>query len=451
MDTYGVGIVGAGPCGIACALKLSEQGVKVVIIEEGKEYHSRKCFADDGGKCMNCNRCSVISGFGGCVHYGDSAKLSYHPSGKELFRKLGDDYDRICDEACSIWGVSKKDFLNGELDGSRYGLEIKNYPVRVITSQEIRNRIEYFKDRLDELGVTFIWAEMKTFRECSEGFNVEISDGNSIFCRKLVLALGRGGMKWLEGNATLLGIEYCLPVSTIGVRFEMPKKYLMKLGEIHPDLKIRLTNAGYKYKTFCYCAGKNGGRLKFANYGDYTLLDGHVLTETDLESEYGNFALLKSLIKIGESAHECKNRVQEVLIEYKKISSGKPIFQRYYDFKNEIDSKQTIELSSKNVMVGPVYKLLLGETKAFCTVAEKVLEFIANSANVSLNTIENSTNVIGLELEGLWNKIYTDTYCMTSIQNLYVGGDCGGEVQGILQATMEGIRIAENIVQPICN
>lgn len=133
------------------------------------------------------------------------------------------------------------------------------------------------------------------------------------------------------------------------------------------------------------------------------------------------------------------------------VCGGKPIFQRYYDLKNEIDSIKAGELSSKNAQVGPVYKLLLGEVKEFCSVAEKVLRYVADSSKVSLNTIENSTNVIGLELEGLWNKIYTDTYCMTSIQNLYVGGDCGGEVQGILQATMEGIRIAENIIQLTCD
>ena len=34
---------------------------------------------------------------------------------------------------------------------------------------------------------------------------------------------------------------------------------------------------------------------------------------------------------------------------------------------------------------------------------------------------------------------------MTNIEGLYVGGDCGGETQGILQATMMGIKIAESV------
>lgn len=53
--------------------------------------------------------------------------------------------------------------------------------------------------------------------------------------------------------------------------------------------------------------------------------------------------------------------------------------------------------------------------------------------------------VIALELEGLWDKVETNDEFETTCENLYIGGDCGGETQGIMQATMMGIRIADAI------
>ena len=63
-----------------------------------------------------------------------------------------------------------------------------------------------------------------------------------------------------------------------------------------------------------------------------------------------------------------------------------------------------------------------------------------------MDEILSKVNVVGLEMEGLWDHIITDENFMTNIGGLYVGGDCGGEVQGLLQATMIGIKIAEAIV-----
>jgi len=446
MYTYDIAIIGAGPCGIACAIKATENGKKVVVIEAGSDYEKRVCAVDAGGECSNCSFCNVIAGFGGCVHYGDSAKLTYFPSGKALYNRLKVDYERIKKDACKLWNVDcERNFISQEINTDDYNFSVKSYPVCVVSSRDIKERIAYFKKEFTEKSIEYINSEMIDFEKEGRGFSVRLSKGDTVQCKRLVLAMGRQGMKWLKRNLDTKEIKYVPPTSSLGFRFEMPKKYLMEVGRKHPDFKARTEENKEKFKTFCFCAGDNGGRLKFANYGEYTLLDGHVLTDSDEESEYGNFALLRQVTLPSNSDKEYCEIIKGIIDNYIEISEGRPIYQSYMDFREMVETESNIGISTKYVKKGCVYKLFSGDLKAYCNVAEEIFRYIADINNICIEDIVRCTNVVGLELEGLWDQIITDENFMTSVENLYIGGDCGGETQGILQATMIGIKIAEAV------
>lgn len=259
MYTYDIGIIGAGPCGISCALNAANKGKKVVIIESGNNFANRKCIVDDGKECCNCQYCNVISGFGGCVHYGDSAKLSYFPSGKELKKKLANDYNRIRDEACALWNVdSNDDFVSNSIETNTYKFSVKDYPVCVMHNEDIKKVIKSWWDKLQEQNVEYVNDEMVDFEKKNNRFEVVLKDGKPLFCDKLVLAIGRQGLGWLRENIHTKEIRRESPTSSIGFRFEMPKEYLVGLGMIHPDFKVRMEYNKTKYKTFCFCAGTHG-------------------------------------------------------------------------------------------------------------------------------------------------------------------------------------------------
>lgn len=447
MYTYDIGIIGAGPCGISCALSTADKGKKVVIIECGNNFATRYCAADAGKECCSCQVCNVISGFGGCVHYGDSAKLTFFPSGKELKKKLANDYERIRDDACDLWSVdSNTDFFSNEIKISQHGFSVKEYPVCVLCSDDIKKKVSSWWEKLQKQNVDYINDEMIDFEKKDNVFEVVLRNNKKVFCKKILLAMGRKGIGWFKDNISKKGINYMSPISSIGFRFEMPKEYLIELGKLHPDFKARTEYKGTKYKTFCFCAGIHGGRLKFANYGKYTLLDGHILTESDTESKYANFALLKQIKPSEKGNIDYYDAVNDILVEYQKISKGSPIFQSYLDFKNMIEREPKSPISTSYVKNGPVYKLLKEGLNDYCDVAQEIFNYLANFNGILIDEMLSQVNVVGLELEGLWNKIITDENFMTSMEGLYVGGDCGGETQGILQATMMGIKIAEAIV-----
>lgn len=446
MYTYDIVIVGAGPCGIACALSAADKDKHVALIEGGSNHTDRFCAVDAGEKCRNCKPCNVISGFGGCVHYGDSAKLSYFPSGKELKKKLGEDYDRIRDRACDFWNVdSQKDFASNAIIAKDRSFTVKEYPVCVLGSNAIKQKINDWWQEIQKKQIDYINDEMIDFENKEDVFIVTLRDNKKLLCKKLVLAMGRQGAKWLRDNIVNMGIKFNDPISSMGLRFEMPKEYLLKLGKEHPDFKARVDRNKVKYKTFCFCAGTHGGRLKFTNYGDYTLLDGHVLTDCDVESDYANFALLRQIVQQENVNANYHCFVNEILKNYHVICGGRPIFQSFIDFKKMLSGNSVFPISTPCVKEGPVYELI-GETlNEYCDVAQEIFDYIAERNSITIEELVSRVNVVGLELEGLWDHIITDEKFMTNIEGLYFGGDCSGEAQGILQATMMGIKISESL------
>ncbi len=444
MCTYDIGIIGAGPCGISCAIKAAQKGNKVVIVECGNDFENRYCAVDGGKECNSCQFCNVISGFGGCVHYGDSAKLTYYPSGKALYKKLNNDYERIRNEACQLWDIKlESDFISNTIEAEGYDFTVKEYPVCVVDSEHIKKQIRRWRREIQDYKVEYIQKEMIDFKKEDNVFRVILSDQEVFSCKKLIIAIGRKGLSWLRDNVQKKGIQFKTPVPSIGFRFEMPKEYLVDLGKLHPDFKARTKRNNIKFKTFCFCGGANGGRLKFLNYGKYTLLDGHILAESDKESKYGNFALLRQVAPLGEAKIDYHQLIDNILLNYEEVSNGRPIYQSYYNFSRGENSGSDINISVPCIKSGRVCGLLPFDLDEYCKVAQEILSYIAHRQNIKEDLLFMQVNVIGLEIEGMWDTIITDENFMTSIKNLYIGGDCGGETQGILQATMMGIKIAE--------
>lgn len=444
---YDIGIIGAGPCGISCALKSSKNHKSVLVIECGNNYDKRYCAIDHGDVCNDCYTCNVISGFGGCVHYEDSLKLSYYPSGRALHDKLNKDYNRIRDEACFLWGVkSNDDFRDNKIELGKHNFCIKNYPVCVVSNREVKARLEAFWKDMALHKIDYYNARMIDFVKEKDCFHVYLDDKKSFDCRVLVLAMGRFGIRWLKDNLSRKNIIHDLPISSMGFRFEMPKELLNVLGYHYPDFKARIQYNNVKYKTFCFCSGSNGGRLKFWKHGKYSLLDGHINTKDDVGDGFANFALLRQIITPTGYDGLYDDYIRGILDTYYEISKGRPIFQSYSSFKSNKSYEYKQQTSKKFIKPGPVYKLINNGINDYCKVTEEIFRYIAEINGLTVDELINSVNVIGLELEGLWNKVRTNDWFMTNMEGLYIGGDCAGETQGILQATMAGIRIAEGIV-----
>ena len=77
---YDVVIVGAGPAGLFAAYELIENNpkLKVLLLDKGKFAKNRFCPMKKTHKCVNCNPCGILSGYGGAGTFSDG-KLNFIP------------------------------------------------------------------------------------------------------------------------------------------------------------------------------------------------------------------------------------------------------------------------------------------------------------------------------------------------------------------------------------
>ena len=91
---YDVVIVGAGPAGLFAAYELvnSNKKLKIALLDRGKKVMNRFCPMNrDKSKCLNCNPCGILSGYGGAGTFSDG-KLNFIPKlGKsDLFKYMSE-------------------------------------------------------------------------------------------------------------------------------------------------------------------------------------------------------------------------------------------------------------------------------------------------------------------------------------------------------------------------
>ena len=469
-----VAIIGAGPAGLATALTLAEGNYNgsIQVIDAGRHYTKRFCPVDRQGNCNGCGgTCNVIAGFGGCIYYGDGVKLSAFPSGRRLIELLGQERAHDSMQKAIRLFMGKNDVVFHVPNPAEIPLPVKSYPVLPLNSQDVRSKIERLYRLVDQnkqitlsLNTQAISIEPNTSVIdvlCSTGHNDEQI---TFHAKKVVVAVGRKGFLWWRKELRKLGLIHAAPTFSIGLRFECPREYLVEAGRLHPDYKTSIYENGMKFKTFCFCAGDGGGRLKFANYGSFTLLDGHIIPEENEGTQAANFALLLSLRDEDGNPRSFEWIEKQVLIPYRSLNvnrPGKPVIQWYPDFKNRTmsctDMNSFIRTagftpSVSDIAFANLASILPNSVHAgFCGAFERLFStFCELSGKASdkrhIAPFTSHVGVVGLELEGLWDKVQVTPLMQSSIQNLYVVGDCAGVAQGILQAMTSGVVAASGIM-----
>ncbi|MFJ3220592.1 DNA polymerase subunit beta [Kitasatospora sp. NPDC086801] len=480
-DHWDVVIAGAGPAGLACARAILERrpDLRVLLLEAGRSYRRRPCPVDKGFACTGCaGICNVVSGFGGSMHYGDGAKLSLLPSGRRLIDHLG---ARAAQDLCatafswlteplidapSLQGVGLTDRAVAAFDA--HHLAIREYPVAVLSESELARVIEGFHDRLSGRIALLHTSELTAAEPAGTGVQLIVHThrtARTITCDHLVLATGRRGVTSTTRLLHSLGVATEQPDISVGIRLEMAAPLLAAIGEEHPDLKITQLDAGArKVKTFCFCGGPNGGRIKFTNYEgafgeDVITLDGHETTErpapADGRALAANFGLLCQVSGRGD-AHQARD---SFLATYRELTGSHPFAQSLGAFRaRRADTAPWPGLAATMPFQPSVADLTCARVDALFTDDEHasltaglarlmaaILDHAGHSANEA--ALDDQVLVVGPELEFLWEKPAIDTTCRVPGLPVYVVGDSAGIAQGIVQAAMTGIAAGRDIAR----
>ena len=254
---YDILIVGAGPAGLFTAYELitKNQNLKICLIDQGRRAKNRVCPMKKTGKCINCQPCQILSGFGGAGTFSDG-KLNFIPKlGKsDLFKympeseayKLIDDTEEIFNKFgmdAEVYPKSSQKSEEIKKDVTVKGARLLLIKQKHLGSDTLPTHIEKFTQYLENHGVEIIeCGDVIDIEQDSQNINFitykKDNQKNIVQSKYVVVAPGRTGAGWVQTLLDKHKIPYTSQSIEIGVRVEVRKEILQSITDVIYDPTI---------------------------------------------------------------------------------------------------------------------------------------------------------------------------------------------------------------------
>ena len=460
---YDVVIVGAGPAGLFAAYELIEnnKNLKIAILDRGFKAEKRGCpMNKNKTSCVNCSPCGILSGYGGAGTFSDG-KLNFIPKlGKsDLFKYMGQQ------EAYDLIDDTEKIF-------NRFGMDSKVYPTNMDEANKIKESIakvganlliikqkhlgsdklpgyiKDFSDYLENKGVTLFEHTdvLDIVEESNDLYKVIYMEGKkekNVSGKKVIVAPGRTGAKWVQELADKYDIPYVSQSIEIGVRVEVRREILEDITSViyDPTIFIKTETYGDEIRTFCT---NPGGFVAKENYEGYICVNGHSLKET--KSNNSNFAFI-SKVTLTHPTTNTRQYGESIARIANVLGAGKPIIQSLKDLRKGRRSewhrinKGFIEPTLKDCVAGDLSLVLPHR------ITLNILEGLEKLDKIIPGVNNDETLLYGPEIKFFSNEITTDNNMKIDGHNIYFIGDGAGKAGNIVTAAATGLVAARDILK----
>jgi len=459
---YDVVIVGAGPAGLFAAYELSKnKNLKVLLMDSGKFAKDRFCPMNKSKKeCINCNPCNIMSGYGGAGTFSDG-KLNFVPKlGKsDLFKYMSEE------EAYNLIDDTEKIF-------NEFGMDSDVYPSNLDEANKIKKKVALEGARLmlikqKHLGSDKLPTYIQNFTDYLSENNIELLDNsnvidinsvskdlheityiknkkeNSIKTKKVIVAPGRTGAKWVQELADKYKIPYVSQSIEIGVRVEVRKEIMEDICSIIYDPTIFIKTETYQDEIRTFCTNP-GGFVAKENYYGYICVNGHALKE--IKSNNSNFAFI-SKVNLTEPVTNTRQYGESIARIANVLGDGKPIIQTLKDLKRGRRSewhrinKGFIEPTLKDCVAGDLALVLPHR------IITNILEGLEKLDKIIPGVSNDETLLYGPEIKFFSNEIVTDNKFKLENYDIYFVGDGAGKAGNIVTAAATGLVSARDILE----
>ncbi len=440
-------IVGAGPAGLFCALRLAEYGISSIIIERGPEVNERM---------------KLIAKFWRYGEFNPEGNVCFGEGGAGLFSD-GKLITRIKDPFVGY--VMKKLVSFGAPKETAY------YSNPHLGSNKIRKLISALTEYLRSKGCEFYFnTKVEKFifdsSEKKEGLKNSLSgvitkSGKSFHSSHIILAVGHSAKKMYQYLADhKIALEH--KDFAVGVRVEHLRKDIDKIqygdfaleGLSSSKYRLSYHNKESAKGTYSFCMCPGGYVLSSGTEGDGLVVNG--MSNYKRNSPWSNSALVVS-VKKGKDFSE------------KEVMSG-------VQFQSEIEKKAYLasvnKASGKEIPAQMVKDFLEGRkshhlvktscpSKVFSEDLTSILPpFINEHLRTALYDFDKkmkgfiSDNAMLLAPETRTSAPLTIKRDRISLESdshkgLYPCGEGAGYAGGITSAAVDGVKVAEAIVKPL--
>ncbi len=461
---YDILIVGAGPAGLFTTYELitKNQNLKICLIDQGRRAKNRVCPMKKTGKCINCQPCQILSGFGGAGTFSDG-KLNFIPKlGKsDLFKymseseayKLIDDTEEIFNKFgmdAEVYPKSSQKSEEIKKDVTVKGARLLLIKQKHLGSDTLPTHIEKFTQYLENHGVEIIeCGDVIDIEQDSQNINFitykKDNQKNIVQSKYVVVAPGRTGAGWVQTLLDKHKIPYTSQSIEIGVRVEVRKEILQSITDViyDPTIFIKTKTYGDEIRTFCT---NPGGYVTKENYYGYICVNGHALKHT--KSNNSNFAFI-SKVTLTQPVTNTRQYGESIARIANVLGDNKPIVQTLKDLRNGRRSewhrinKGFIEPTLKDCVAGDLALVLPYR------IITNILEGLEELDKIIPGVNNDETLLYGPEIKFFSNEIETDNNFKVKNKNLYFIGDGAGKAGNIVVAAATGLVAARDIISKI--
>ena len=422
-------VIGTGPAGLFCALRLIQAGAYVDIFEMGKEIPERISDIEnlESNGILN-EQSNVLFGEGGAGTYSDG-KLTTRINRPEIdwfYKQLIE-----CGAKTSILYDSKPHLGTDKL--------------REII-QLLRNRILksgssiFFNERVDDILI-----------RDNKAIGIITSSGKEILCPTIILATGHSARSMYE----LLfekGVTLEKKGFAVGVRVEHPRDIIDNIQYGNSPCKIILPAADYNLTynnkktkrgvyTFCMCPG--GSIINSSSENGLFCTNGMSLSSRN--SEYSNSAIVVTVNENDTKPSPLSGIDFQKQIEKAAFLSAENSFkspaQKIKSFLNDKLDDEIVKSSYKFGTVPVMLKdylphWIINEIKKAINHFEKRMHGFKQGILVGAETRTSSPVRI----------VRGEDFQSVSIKGLYPIGEGAGYSGGIVSSAVDGIKAADSII-----
>ena len=450
---YDVLIIGAGPGGIFSAYELTRLNpqLKIAVFEAGHPLAQRKC-PIDGEKiksCIQCKRCSIMSGFGGAgafsdgkynitnnfggslhehigkkhalelMRYVDEINMTHGGEGTRLFSTAGSRFKKLCIQ-------NKLNLLDASV--RHLGTDI-NYVVLENLYAELSQKVDFFFD-----------TPVRKIEKTPEGY-VVITDSGECTCESCIVSVGRSGSKWMEQVCRDMRIETRSNRVDIGVRVELPAVVFSHLTDELYESKIVYRTEKFEDNVRTFCMNPNGIVVNENTNGIVTV-NGHSYEDPAMQTENTNFALLVS--KHFSEPFKDSNGYGESIARLSNMLGGGVIVQRFGDL---IRGRRSNVKRIEEGLVTPTLAATPGDLSLVLPkrILDGIMEMIYALDRIAPGTANDDTLLYGVEVKFYNMEVALDQHLESCHKGLFIIGDGSGITHSLSHASASGVFVAREI------